>query len=107
MQWSQRYVTKYFAGGRGCDGCPTTDTFGIYRQQRHYRETYNLWLTLRSSNGHLAGPKGQLNIFWRLLAANRYLAGTSDQLKIIVRSKAANIQFWYFRFEKSYMTAAR
>ncbi|CAL4116729.1 unnamed protein product, partial [Meganyctiphanes norvegica] len=59
------------------------------------------------NNSILAGPTGQLKLFWRPSAAHRYLAGPLGQLKTIGRPKAANIQFYYPRFEKPYTTAPR
>ncbi|CAL4119896.1 unnamed protein product, partial [Meganyctiphanes norvegica] len=58
-------------------------------------------------NSILAGTPGQRKIIWRTSAAYSYLAGPKDQLNIIGRPKAAKIQYWYPRFKKPYMTAAR
>ena len=64
----------------------------------------------------IVGPMGQLKIFWHPLAAHRYLVGPLGQLKIFQRPldahrylagpkpKVANIQFWYLRFERTYLT---
>ena len=81
-----------------CKTKKITAVNGISHQLRLNHESYNLWLALWASSGHLAGPTAQINIFWRPLAAHIYLAGPLDQLKNIGRPKAANIQFWYLRF---------
>ena len=42
----------------------------ISHQLRLIHQCYNLWLVHWVSNNHLAGPLGQLNIFWQPFAAH-------------------------------------
>ena len=90
-----------------CKTKKITAVNGISHQLRLNHESYNLWLSLWASSGHLTGPTVQLNIFWRHLAAHIYLAGHLGQLKNIAWPMDTNIQFWFLRFEKPYMTVAQ